>query len=53
MMKEALSHFPLPIFTVVGLLIFFTFFVGVLFWVYRRGSTDVYNQVSQIPLEEK
>ena len=34
------------------LLFFFIFFLGVLAWVFRPGSTDKYKKWGQIPLEE-
>ena len=35
-----------------GLLIFFIFFLGVVFWVFRPGSKSKYQQDAQIPLKE-
>lgn len=51
MLSQVASRFPLPWLTVVGLLIFFTVFVGVLVWVFRRGSAELYQQMAQAPLE--
>ena len=34
------------------LLAMFTFFVGVILWAFRPGSTRVYDEVAQIPLRE-
>lgn len=34
------------------LLAMFGFFVGVIVWVFRPGSTDIYQATSQIPLRE-
>lgn len=36
----------------IGLLFFFVFFCGVLFWVMRPGSKDKYSQDAEIPLKE-
>ena len=36
----------------IGLLIFVIFFIGILIWVFRPGSTKHYKDAGQIPLEE-
>jgi cbb3-type cytochrome oxidase subunit 3 len=38
---------------VAGLLIFFTFFIGVCVWIYRPGTRVRYKNYAQIPLDEK
>jgi cbb3-type cytochrome oxidase subunit 3 len=38
---------------VIGLLFFFSFFVGVLFWVFRPGATEQFKKDAQIPLKEE
>ena len=38
--------------TLIGLLFFFCFFVGVLIWVYRPGSKSTYKNFAEIPLKE-
>lgn len=53
MKQLALSAFPFPILTAVGLLIFFFFFVGVVWWVFRRGSTELYTDLSKLPLQKE
>jgi len=35
-----------------GLVLFFLFFVGVLFWIFRPGSKQTYNGAAQIPLQD-
>lgn len=37
----------------IGLLFFFVFFVGVVFWAFRPGSKNKYREDARIPLEEK
>ncbi len=37
----------------IGLLFFFVFFVGVVFWTFRPGAKDAYKKDALIPLEEK
>ncbi|MGZ3769977.1 MAG: cbb3-type cytochrome oxidase subunit 3 [Bdellovibrio sp.] len=51
MKQEALSYFTDTYLTALGLLIFFGFFVGVLIWVYRKSSTELYTQLEQLPLK--
>ncbi len=36
----------------IGLLFFFTFFSGLLIWVFRPGSGNDYKLKAQIPLKE-
>jgi len=35
------------------LLLFFSVFVGVIFWIYRKGSGDIYQLLRKIPLESE
>ena len=41
-----------PIWGALSLLFFFLFFVGVLAWVFRPGSSDQYVDCAKIPLKE-
>ncbi|MNK12032.1 Cbb3-type cytochrome oxidase component FixQ [compost metagenome] len=52
MKQEALKFFSDTHLTALGLLIFFGFFVGVLLWVYRKSSTNIYAQLEQLPLKD-
>jgi cbb3-type cytochrome oxidase subunit 3 len=38
--------------TIIGLLFFFCFFMGLLFWVFRPGGKSIYKNFSEIPLKE-
>lgn len=38
--------------TMIGLLFFFLFFLGVLAWVFRPGARKKYEHDAQIPFEE-
>jgi cbb3-type cytochrome oxidase subunit 3 len=49
--QEAFQHYSDQSLTIVGLFIFVTFFVGLLFWVYRRTQSSHYKYMSQLPLE--
>lgn len=52
-MKQAgLMYFTDIHLTVGGLMIFFLFFIGVMFWVYRKSSSQLYSHVEQIPLKD-
>lgn len=50
-MKEGLKYFTDTHLTSIGLLLFFTFFVAVVFWVFRKGSKAYYNQTAKMPLD--
>lgn len=39
--------------TVVGMLIFFTFFLTALIWTFRVRHTKFYQQLAEMPLEEE
>ncbi len=39
--------------TVVGMLIFFCFFVGAVIWTFRVRSLSYYQQVAELPLREE
>lgn len=52
MKNEVLSRFPHIDWSLFGFLIFVTAFVGVLFWVFRQGSSDHYSQISKFPFGE-
>ncbi len=53
MIKEVLSHFHLPILTCIALLIFFTLFCGMLFWISRKPNRKLYKTMQQLPLSEE
>ena len=36
----------------IGLIFFFSFFTGLLIWVYRPGAKSKYNSYGEIPLKE-
>lgn len=51
MKKEFLAHFPHTAWTAAGLILFLTVFLLAVLWVYRRGSTDFYRGLADLPLE--
>lgn len=52
MKQEALKFFTDTHLTAAGLMIFFLFFAGVLLWVYRKSSTEMYAHLEQMPLND-
>jgi cbb3-type cytochrome oxidase subunit 3 len=52
MMKLALSHFPIKMWPMAGLILFMVTFIVVVLWVNRRGSDGLYRYVSHLPLDE-
>jgi cbb3-type cytochrome oxidase subunit 3 len=54
MVRELLTRvFPFPMLTSVGMLIFLGFFVGMLIWIFRKGSRRVYDQAANLPFHER
>jgi cbb3-type cytochrome oxidase subunit 3 len=49
--RDVLSHFHLPLLSCVGLLLFMGVFIGALMWVFRRGSKEFYQKLSDLPLD--
>lgn len=52
MLREALAQFPYVTLALVGQLIFFAVFIGVIGWAFRKGSTPFYDHLANLPLEE-
>jgi cbb3-type cytochrome oxidase subunit 3 len=38
---------------VIGMMIFFLFFLGLLGWVYRSGANELHGKISQLPLKDE
>lgn len=53
MKSLAFQNFNDQMLTSLGLLIFFTFFVGLLFWVYRKNSKTLYKKLETTPLDDE
>jgi cbb3-type cytochrome oxidase subunit 3 len=51
--KEVLSQFPFALMPTLVMLLFLLFFVSMVIWVYRRGSSELYKEIEQIPLGEE
>jgi cbb3-type cytochrome oxidase subunit 3 len=52
MKQQGLAYFSDTYLTSIGLLIFFVFFAGMLVWVHRKNSKDLYSYLEQLPLNE-
>lgn len=50
MKQEGLKHFTDMYIPALGLFVFFVIFLCVLFWVYRKGSSETYKKIESIPL---
>jgi len=50
MLSQVASKFPMIWLTCIGLLIFLGVFLGVLAWVFRKGSEEVYAKAALFPL---
>lgn len=49
-MKEGMSYFTDTYLTSIGLIIFFCFFVGVLWWTSKRENKILYKRIENLPL---
>jgi cbb3-type cytochrome oxidase subunit 3 len=52
MIRQVLSNFPYALMPTAVMLLFLLFFISVVIWVYRKGSTEFYGQIEQLPLQE-
>ncbi|MDX9731192.1 MAG: hypothetical protein RBT63_05425 [Bdellovibrionales bacterium] len=52
MKQLAVTQFPLPIMTVVGLLIFFLVFLGIAIWTYRIVRKETWNQIAELAIAD-
>lgn len=50
MLREAFLNFDDKTMTLIGLIIFVTFFVGLFIWVYLPFKKRHYEEMSQLPL---
>jgi hypothetical protein len=51
MIRETLAHLHWSVLPVVSMLLFAAVFVGVLFWVNRKESKIIYQQMENLPNE--
>ncbi len=53
-MKQAfLANFPYVSMAIVGQLLFMSVFIASIFWVFRRGSKELYAELASLPLDRK
>lgn len=52
MYANFVKNFPWINLMIVAELMFLALFLGALVWVFRRGSKQFYQKLSQLPLEE-
>lgn len=52
MKSEVMQYFHMPYLSLAGLLIFFSFFTLMLFFVAQRKRSPLYTYLGQLPLEE-
>lgn len=51
MKQLGLKYFTDTHLTSLGLVIFVVFFIGVIFWVYRKNSSQLYKELGNMPLD--
>lgn len=52
MKSEVLSNFTMPGLTIAAFVIFLLFFIFVVFWTFRKGTKELYENVSEMPLSD-
>ncbi len=52
MKSLVLSKFNLVVFPMIGFFLFAAVFIGVLIWVYRPNSNELYKQIASLPLNK-
>lgn len=53
MKQAALTLYHSPYLTVIGLMIFFTLFLGVVWWVSQSSRKPIYDHLAGLPLSEE
>lgn len=53
MKQEVLQNFPHIELTAIALLIFFTIFCGMLYWINRKDQRSVIQHLEQLPLDKE
>ncbi len=52
MIQDVLSQTPLVAFPLLAMAVFVTFFVGMVLWIFRRGTRELYDEVGRLPVAE-
>lgn len=53
MKQEVMSYFHMPYLTLIGLMIFFSFFMIMVFFVMQKNRGVLYDYLGHLPLEEE
>ncbi len=53
MKRQVFENFDLTILPSIGMILFLSVFLGMVIWVFRKNSKQIYSEMSQIPLEEE
>ena len=53
MYKEVLANANMTWWALSSLILFVTFFVGVLVWIFRKGSQEQYQRIALLPLDSQ
>ena len=53
MLGTILANFDLPELPMIAMFIFLLQFIGVVIWVFRSGSKDLYKTINSMPLEKE
>ena len=53
MKQIVLAGFDWTILTNIALVLFLSLFVGMLFWVFRKDSNNIYQEAANMPLAEE
>lgn len=53
MIKQVLANFPYAMMPTAVMLLFIAFFASVVIWVYRRGSTEFYGKLENLPFDHE
>ena len=53
MIREAIGALHWSYLPVISMFMFLSIFLGSLIWVFRKGSKEVYSELSQLPLAEE
>lgn len=50
MLSQIASQFPMIWLSCMALLMFFGLYLGILAWVHRKGSSEIYGRLAMAPL---
>jgi len=50
MLSQTASQFPMIWLSCIALLMFFGLYMGILAWVHRKGSSEIYGRLAMAPL---